>query len=70
MTVTNLLEEGKCVFELSKGRFHPFLYLLCISIFTLSMNESQEAGGKKMLLWIRDRGKGRWSAAFSELTPP
>lgn len=23
-----------------------------------------------MLLWIRDRGKGGWSVASSELTPP
>lgn len=50
MTVVDLVEEGKRVFELSKGRFHPFIHFLCISIFTWSINENQEAGGKGVIV--------------------
>lgn len=36
MTVVDLVEKGKHVFELSKGRCYPFIYLLCILLFILS----------------------------------
>lgn len=58
MTGVDLVEKGKRVFELNKGRFYPFIYLLCISIFVLSYKWDFGSRGKKMLLWIRDRGKG------------
>lgn len=54
-------EGQKCVFELSKVRFEPILLsFLYTSIFTLSIKKVEEAGDGKVLLWIRNRGKGGW----------
>jgi len=57
MTTLVFVEEGRNgVWDRAREGVPPLLYLLCVSMFTLSLDENLEAGGK--ILSMRDRENG------------